>query len=100
MEHLCELPASFAKSKLVVRPCVALLHSYDEKTGEDADPEVSLIPKLDPREVAAVFTVSFRDLLSSRDANDPDGDPEEWYQGAWGEWHGYPWRSKFLVFHA
>ncbi|KAJ6157455.1 hypothetical protein N7470_005047 [Penicillium chermesinum] len=50
VEHLCELPASLAKTELVVRPCVALLHSFDSATGKTADPEVSLIPKLDARE--------------------------------------------------
>ena len=94
VEHLCELPASFSKSELVVRPCVALLHAYDSKTGEDADPEVTLIPRLDPREVAAVFTVSLRNLLSSSDLSNPDGDPNEWYRGAWTKFIGYPWRSK------
>ncbi|OGE54348.1 hypothetical protein PENARI_c006G11476 [Penicillium arizonense] len=64
VEHLCELPANLAKTELVVRPCVALLHGYDPVTGLEADPEVSLIPKLDAREVAAVFTAPFRDFLS------------------------------------
>ncbi|GAB1213766.1 hypothetical protein ATERTT37_002919 [Aspergillus terreus] len=70
VEHLCELPASLARTELVVRPCVALLHSYDEKTGQNADPEVSLIPRLDAREVAAVFTAPFRNFLRLRDESD------------------------------
>lgn len=92
VEHLCELPAHFAKSEIVVRPCVALLHSYDETSGKNGDPEVSLIPRLDPKEVAAVFTVSFRDLLSRRLKGDHE---DEWYQGAWMDWFGYPWRSEY-----
>ncbi|KAF7712474.1 Peroxisomal coenzyme A diphosphatase 1, peroxisomal [Penicillium ucsense] len=47
VEHLCELPANLAKTELVVRPCVALLHSFDPATGMNADPETELIPRLD-----------------------------------------------------
>ncbi|KAJ5624236.1 hypothetical protein N7510_000545 [Penicillium lagena] len=75
VEHLCEMPANLAKTELVVRPCIALLHAHDERTGESADPEVSLIPKLDAREVAAVFTAPFEQFLSMRDeglAHPPD----------------------------
>ncbi|KAJ5886868.1 uncharacterized protein N7473_009542 [Penicillium subrubescens] len=63
VEHLCELPANLAKTELVVRPCVALLHSFDPVTGANADPETELIPRLDAREVAAVFTARFDDFL-------------------------------------
>ncbi|KAF9892880.1 hypothetical protein FE257_000469 [Aspergillus nanangensis] len=99
VEHLCELPASLARTELVVRPCVALLHSYDEATGQNADPEVSLIPRLDAREVAAVFTAPFRNFLRMRDEEDPrHGSPEDWYQGAWTEWHQSNWRMhQFFV---
>ncbi|RAL12301.1 NUDIX hydrolase [Aspergillus homomorphus CBS 101889] len=93
VEHLCELPANLARTELVVRPCVALLHSYDETTGENADPEVSLIPRLDAREVAAVFTASFRDFLRMKQDTD-----SEWYRGAWTEWHESRWRMhQFFV---
>ncbi|KAL2854872.1 NUDIX hydrolase domain-like protein [Aspergillus pseudoustus] len=97
VEHLCEIPSSLARTELVVRPCVALLHTYDEQTGQNADPETSLIPRLDAREVAAVFTAPFRDFL--RLLGDPrTGDPEEWYQGAWTEWYGTGWRMhQFFV---
>ncbi|EAW09415.1 NUDIX hydrolase [Aspergillus clavatus NRRL 1] len=99
VEHLCEFPANLARTELVVRPCVALLHSYDGKTGENADPEVSLIPRLDAREVAAVFTASFHNFLRMRDGDDwGTGDPAEWYQGAWTEWHQSNWRMhQFFV---
>ena len=94
VEHLCELPANLARSEIVVRPCVAFLHSFDEKTGKDVDPETSLIPRLDPREVASVFTVRFHSFLSARDENDIDKNPDEWYVGGWLDWHGHPWRCK------
>ncbi|KAK1140531.1 8-oxo-dGTP diphosphatase [Aspergillus melleus] len=106
VEHLCEFPASLARTELVVRPCVALLHSYDETTNSNADPEVSLIPKLDAREVAAVFTAPFSNFLSTRDeeewvVGDRSSDrvkPEDWYQGAWTEWHQSNWRMhQFFV---
>lgn len=108
VEHLCEFPANLARTELVVRPCVALLHSYDEATGSNADPEVSLIPKLDAREVAAVFTAPFRNFLSVKDEEewvvaDRGGGgggvkPEDWYQGAWTEWHQSNWRMhQFFV---
>ncbi|KAG2413820.1 hypothetical protein HFD88_003009 [Aspergillus terreus] len=99
VEHLCELPASLARTELVVRPCVALLHSYDEQTGQNADPEVSLIPRLDAREVAAVFTAPFRNFLRLRDeSDDGSGNPGDWYQGAWTEWHQSNWRMhQFFV---
>ncbi|KAJ5306501.1 hypothetical protein PENANT_c031G05284 [Penicillium antarcticum] len=91
VEHLCELPANLAKTELVVRPCVALLHGYDPVTGLEADPEVSLIPKLDAREVAAVFTAGFRDFLSLTE-------DEKWYRGSWSLWHDSRWRMhQFFV---
>lgn len=100
VEHLCELPSNLARTELVVRPCVALLHSYDATTGANEDPEVSLIPRLDAREVAAVFTAPFHNFLRSRDEAEHQiegEDPEEWYQGAWTEWHQSNWRSKLVI---
>lgn len=85
---------------------MALLHSYDETTHANADPEVSLIPKLDAREVAAVFTAPFGNFLSPKDEEDwvvgggkgGAGRPEDWYQGAWTEWHQSNWRMhQFFV---
>ena len=95
MEHLCELPANLAKTELVVRPCVALLHGYDPHSGLNADPEVSLIPTLDAREVAAVFTAPLVGFLQS---NLDLQDGIEWYRGSWSLWHNENWRSKFLFF--
>ncbi|CAG8936123.1 unnamed protein product [Penicillium salamii] len=92
VEHLCELPANLAKTELVVRPCVALLHGYDPRTGLSADPEVSLIPTLDAREVAAVFTAPLLGFLKSRLGQD------EWYRGSWSLWHNENWKMhQFFV---
>lgn len=90
---------------------MALLHSYDDKTGVNEDPEVSLIPRLDAREVAAVFTAPFHNFLKQEDEVLPSAggevvegqagsaSPGEWYSGAWTEWHQSNWRSKFAVCH-
>lgn len=90
------MPANLAWTELAVRPCVALLHSYDEKTGVNEDPEVSLIPRLDAREVAAVFTAPFHNFLKQEDEANVEAGPGEWYSGAWTEWHQSNWRSKFV----
>ena len=84
---------------------MALLHSYDSETGENADPEETLIPRLDAKEVAAVFTAPFHNFLRMTDEDDDsdrgrgeggnEGDPGDWYRGAWTEWHQSTWRSKF-----
>ncbi|EEA19113.1 hypothetical protein EYB25_009188 [Talaromyces marneffei] len=102
VEHLCELPASLARNELVVRPCVAFLHSYDETTKQTADPETGLIPRLDAKEVAAVFTARFHDFLrkevefpstSREEDDDVEGkQPGNWYQGSWTTWHESDWR--------
>ena len=63
IEHLCEFPTNLAKTELVVRPCVAFLHSYDPDTGIDANVAERLLPRLDPKEVAAIFSASFRNFL-------------------------------------
>jgi hypothetical protein len=65
----------------------------------------SLIPRLDPKEVAAVFSAPFHNFLREADEAEtdqtrwrgrpmPDG---SWYEGAWSQWHGRPWRMH--VFH-
>ncbi|KAL4923815.1 NUDIX hydrolase [Aspergillus undulatus] len=90
VEHLGEIPCSLARTELVVRPVVALLHSHDEATGRDADPETELIPRLDAREVAAVFTAPFADFLRVRPGE--SGGDGEWYRGVWTEWWGTQWR--------
>nr|KMM69607.1 NUDIX domain-containing protein [Coccidioides posadasii RMSCC 3488] len=98
VEHLCELPANLARTELVVRPCVALLHSYDEVTGEDADPEEAFMPQLDAKEVAAVFTAPFHNFLKMHDeprgeeGEQLPGSAEDWYEGSWTNWNTTWWR--------
>ncbi|KAJ5153380.1 uncharacterized protein N7482_009858 [Penicillium canariense] len=96
VEHLCELPANLAKTELVVRPCVALLHAFDPATGANADPEIELIPRLDAREVAAVFSARFDDFLRLRSSE--GSGVGEWYKGSWSRWHNHNWRMhQFFV---
>lgn len=95
IEHLCEMPTNLAKTELVVRPCVAYLHSYDDKTGMDANVGEQLLPRLDAREVAAVFSAPFRNLLHKTDLPDEanlPGKPSDWYRGSWTDWHQHRWR--------
>ncbi|KAH7376052.1 peroxisomal coenzyme A diphosphatase [Plectosphaerella cucumerina] len=95
IEPLCELPCNIAATEIVVRPCVALLHadgrrspSADKK--EDACPTVeeSLIPRLDAKEVAAVFSAPFHNFLCAQDESrgrtaDAPLPPGHWYDGRW-----------------
>ena len=95
VEHLCELPTNLAKTELVVRPCVAFLHSHDERTGQDPNAADTLNPRLDAKEVAAVFSAPFHNFLSSQDDNsEPNlpGKPSDWYEGTWTDWHQSRWR--------
>ncbi|KAI3401749.1 hypothetical protein diail_9413 [Diaporthe ilicicola] len=115
IEHLCCLPHSLAKTELAVRPCVALLHSDD-----DPDPaappsptvDESLMPRLDAKEVAAVFSGPLHNFLLAQDEVLPPTGGEEqgeeaqkgrkllpkgkWYEGRWGEFHGVPWRVHYF----
>ncbi|KAH7563811.1 hypothetical protein BM1_00858 [Bipolaris maydis] len=105
LEHLCELPTNLAKTELAVRPCVAFLgpdrgSSINPASSEvsNASVEETLIPRLDPKEVAAVFTAPFHNFLRKEwEGNGPapvqkDGRPEKWYRGAWTDWHESRWR--------
>jgi 8-oxo-dGTP pyrophosphatase MutT (NUDIX family) len=103
VEHLCELPANLAKTELGVRPCVAYLSptsgsntASSSTTGSEV--EDRLIPRLDPKEVAAVFTAPFHAFLK-KDWSGPgpapiqkNGKPEKWYRGSWTDWHESRWR--------
>lgn len=120
IEHLCELPANLAKTELGVRPCVAYLSPADavptstaasssslnsssanseSRGNEDViDVESRLIPRLDPKEVAAVFTAPFHAFLRKAWTGEgpgpvqKNGKPEKWYRGSWTDWHESRWR--------
>ncbi|GAP83397.1 putative nudix domain-containing protein [Rosellinia necatrix] len=97
IEPLCSLPCSLAKTELVVRPCVAFLHSED-KPGSSPAPTVdeAMMPRLDAKEVAAVFSAPFANFLRSADEAPRPGDPPlppgHWYDGRWINWQSDPWR--------
>ena len=96
IEHLCQLPFSLAKTALAVRPCVAFLHS-DGKAGDtEASVEDSMIPRLDAKEVAAVFSAPFHNFLKSedelREGDTVPGKTSDWYNGTWIDWHEGKWR--------
>jgi 8-oxo-dGTP pyrophosphatase MutT (NUDIX family) len=96
IEQLCSLPPSLARTHLVVTPCVAFLHA-DRKDPGTGTPlvEESIIPRLDAREVAAVFSAPFYNFLKLKDLPPPPGQelPDGyWYDGSWLTWKEQPWR--------
>jgi hypothetical protein len=93
IEHLCELPTSLAATAQVVRPCVAFLHSRDDKTSQDADPLVFPVVRLDAKEVESAFTAPLHNFLKICDEQPVSDKPEEWYSGSWTSFHGTPFRS-------
>lgn len=108
IERLCYLPFHLAKTELVVRPCVAFLHAADPPvpTGPVATVEDSLIPRLDAKEVAAVFSAPFHNFLRAEDepaallpapAPAPLAlPPGKWYEGSWTHWHEERWRMHYF----
>ena len=95
IEHLCEMPTNLAKTELVVRPCVAFIHSHDPESGLDASVADKLLPVLDAREVAAVFSAPFKNFLYPEDLPGQEnlpGRPKQWYKGMWTDWHQSRWR--------
>jgi len=84
-----------AKTELGVRPCVAFLHT-GEDTHNEANVEETLMPRLDPKEVAAVFSAPFHNFLLDRDetpSSETQGPREgRWYKGSWTDWHESRWR--------
>ncbi|OTB07574.1 hypothetical protein M426DRAFT_240766 [Hypoxylon sp. CI-4A] len=94
IEPLCLLPCSLAKTELAVRPCVAFLHADDEPGKPKAMVDESMIPKLDAKEVAAVFSAPFHNFLKAKDEQ-REGEtlpPGDWYDGYWHNWQHEPWR--------
>lgn len=101
VEHLTELPANLAMTELGVRPCVAYLKT-PEPTASNKNPDAAkdILPTLDSREVAAVFTAPFYNFLRETDI-DPEvkkNTPGDWYKGSWHSWHESAWRMhQFFV---
>ncbi|KAI1760954.1 NUDIX hydrolase domain-like protein [Hypoxylon sp. FL1150] len=94
IEPLCCLPCSLAKTEMAVRPCVAFLHADDVPGRPKAMVDESMIPRLDAKEVAAVFSGPFHNFLKAKD-EPREGEtipPGEWYDGYWNRWHDRPWR--------
>lgn len=53
------------------------------------------MPRLNAREVAAVFSAPLYNFLKAADLPPPPGQalpPGHWYDGAWTAWKGVPWR--------
>ncbi|SPO00885.1 related to coenzyme A diphosphatase [Cephalotrichum gorgonifer] len=100
IEFLCHLPHNLARTSLAVRPCVALLHTPPppgpaDPAAADRQPSVgSMIPRLDPREVAAVFSGPFANFLAAADAGHDRSalPPGHWYDGRWITFQNHPWR--------
>ena len=101
VEHLTELPANLAMTELGVRPCVAFLKTPSPSPrNENPDVARDILPKLDAKEVAAVFTAPFYNLLREKDVDiETRGTvPGEWYKGSWHSWHETAWRMhQFFV---
>jgi len=94
VEHLSELPANLAMTELGVRPCVAYLRSpAPSARNRDPDAARDLLPKLDAKEVAAVFTAPFHNFLREKDEDMKQRGVEgDWYKGSWHSWHESAWR--------
>jgi peroxisomal coenzyme A diphosphatase NUDT7 len=117
IEPLCHLPCSLAKTELAVRPCVAFLHADDQPGRAPLLVDETLIPRLDAKEVAAVFSAPLHNFLLAEDELPTEMGPLEggekdgsagaketarfqhpplpdghWYDGRWTEWQGVSWR--------
>ncbi|SMQ50899.1 unnamed protein product [Zymoseptoria tritici ST99CH_1A5] len=101
VEHLTELPCNLAMTELGVRPCVAYLKTPPPSDrNKEPDAARDILPKLDAREVAAVFTAPFENFLWERDMDEKVREkvPGEWYKGSWHSWHETAWRMhQFFV---
>lgn len=94
VEHLTELPANLAMTELGVRPCVAYLKT-PAPSPLNASPDAArdILPKLDAKEVAALFTAPFHNFLREKDEDPAQREVEgEWYKGSWHSWHESAWR--------
>jgi len=101
LEHLTELPANLAMTELGVRPCVAYLKTPPPSPlNQRPDAARDILPKLDAKEVAAVFTAPFQNFVREKDiwAEQRSTVPGEWYKGSWHSWHERAWRMhQFFV---
>jgi len=86
VEHLCELPCSLAQTGLAVRPCVAFLD------GGKGDVEDFLIPRLQPTEVASLFTVRLEPFLKRTYPLPAAAGEETWHQAGKTIWVYGPWK--------
>lgn len=104
IEHLCQLPANLARTELGVRPCIAYLYPDPASGAVSPSVEETIIPQLDAREVAAVFTAPLYSFLKESHGLDhvsenakeygveTTASPAQFYRGAWTDWHEARWR--------
>lgn len=75
---------------------MAFLHSDDQIGNRAASVEDSMIPRLDAKEVAAVFSAPFHNFLRAEDerrgGDNLPGKRKDWYSGSWTDWHEGRWR--------
>lgn len=97
IEHLCQLPFSLSKTAIAVRPVVAFLHADDVPGSPSSYVEDGMIPRLDAKEVAAVFSAPFHNFLKAEDevkeGDHPPGQRTDWHRGRWVDWLG----GKFVM---
>lgn len=96
IDHLCQLPSHLARTELGVKPCVAFLSAPPgaiDKQGRPVDAEAMLIPRLDAKEVAAVFTAPLHNFLRKEygprvgNGGTEDAEKGTWYSGSWIGWY-------------
>jgi 8-oxo-dGTP pyrophosphatase MutT (NUDIX family) len=104
IEHLCQMPTNLARTELGVRPCIAYLSPHPNYPADKPYPtaEEALIPRLDAKEVAAVFSAPFHSFLKENASHTTEnaegygveatGFPAQWYSGCWTDWHEVRWR--------
>lgn len=98
IEHLCQLPHTLARTELAVRPCIAFLHCDDDSGRTTV--EQTMMPRLDAKEVAAVFSAPLHNFLKHEDESPrdtpPGSRPSDWYHGNWSAWHDGEFRLHFF----
>jgi hypothetical protein len=81
-------------TELGVRPCVAFLKTpAPSPLNRNPDAARDILPRLDAKEVAALFTAPFHNFLREKDEDLAQREVEgEWYKGSWHSWHESAWR--------